>query len=254
MANVSYGKKVSKIFIDTKLNNKSFKIQNAAKKLSLLSNLKQQICFICGSKNNQKEISFYNTQYVKCKRCTHVFTNRRLSDSNLNKFYVNDITYSSTFANKKILKMRENLVRPKLAFIKKYVKGKKWLDVGSADGSAISVLSQDGFNCYGIEVSKNSREFAKKYRKLDLYPNTLETFYKENKKKFDTVSFFGVLEHLSDPIRALQISNKILKNDGIVAMTVPNYNSLSTYVQSLEKYTDRHLIETVRQILFFQRD
>ena len=51
--------------------------------------------------------------------------------------------------------------------------------------SAVSVISKNGFHVKGIEISENSRKFAKKFRSIDLYPKPLAQFFKENKKKWE---------------------------------------------------------------------
>ena len=38
----------------------------------------------------------------------------------------------------------------------------------------------------------------------------------KDKRKWDVISFFGVLEHIPDPMKALKICNSILKKDGII--------------------------------------
>lgn len=83
--------------------------------------------------------------------------------------------------------------------------------------------------------------FAKKYRNLDLFNGTLDDFLEQNKTKWDIISFFGVIEHIPDPVQALRQANKLLKKKGLVAIEVPNYECFSTYFQKITKAPDRHL-------------
>ena len=115
---------------------------------------------------------------------------------------------------------------------------------------AVSVAISEGFNGKGIEISKTARAFASKYLNVELYGWPLETFVLENKAKFDVVSFFGVLEHLTNPVEMLEISNRLLRKNGIVVLQVPNYDSLSTYIQKLDRVTDRHLDPTQHIMMF----
>ena len=240
---INFGKNVTDEFIKEKLSWDSDYIIKTARRLSKLSNLKQKKCYLCGGTKSRKVNRFYGINYLRCEKCSHVYADKRLSEKALRKFYAEDVGYSTHgYANKKILKMREDLFLSKIQYIKKYAVGKNWLDVGSADGAAVAAIIKEGFNCTGIEISKNSRAFAKKYRNLDLYHKPLEIFVKESKKKWDVVSFFGVLEHLPDPLDALRISNQLLAKNGIIAIEVPNYDSISTCVQSLSNVTDRHLV------------
>ena len=92
-------------------------------------------------------------------------------------------------------------------------------------------ISQDGVSAnITFTVSTKDTKFAKKFRNIDLYPKSLAQFFKENKKKWNIISFFGVLEHLPEPMTALKISNKLLSKNGIIVLAVPNYDSISTDV------------------------
>jgi len=130
------------------------------------------------------------------------------------------------------------------------LKGKEWLDIGSADDSVVTVCEKKGFDVTGIELSENSRKFAKKFRNIDLYPNSLEEFNEFSSTKWDVISFFGVLEHLPEPMKILKLCHTMLKKDGIIVIDVPNYNSISSYVQKLTKKPHRHLVPVEHIMLF----
>lgn len=246
-----FGKDASKQFIENKLKWDSKSYIKIAKKFAKYSDLKQKSCYVCGGKKAKKVCSFYGINYLKCLKCSHIFADRRPSQKILTKYYTYDIDYSSNaYANKKLLKLREELFIPKIKFIKKFVKGEKWLDVGSADGASTAVIMKEGYNCTGIEISEHSRRFAKKFRGLDLYPNSLDKFVKENKIKWDAISLFNVIEHITDPMNVLKISNELLKKNGIIVIEVPNYNSVSTYVQILAGVADRHLVPYSHIMMF----
>ena len=249
-----YGKKISEDFVKTKLNWNSKKYIETAKKLAKLSDINQRICFICGSTRSKTTSSFYGIKYKMCLNCSHIYANKRLSEKKLTKYYSEDKVYSTnTYANKRLIKIREKVFRSKIQFAKKFTKRKRWLDVGSADGASVSVAIKEGFHCEGIEISEQSRKFAKKYHNIDLYPNSLSSFEKINKNKWDIISFFGVLEHLPDPISALKISCRLLANKGIVAIEVPNYQSVSSFVQELSGLPDRHLVPYSHIMMFTER-
>lgn len=248
---IRFGKEVSKEFIKNKLNWNSESYIKTAKKFAKLSNLRQKNCFICGSKKSKKVCSIFGINYLQCIRCLHVFVDKRPSTRTLTKYYTEDINYSSNvYANKKFLQLREDIFSPKIKFIKKFVKGKNWLDVGSADGASVAAIKKEGFQTTGIEISETSRKFAKKYRKLDLYPHTLDKFAKQNNIQWDIVSLFNVIEHIPEPIAVLKTANKLLSKNGFIVIEVPNFNSVSSYVQMLNGYADRHLLPYSHIMMF----
>ena len=246
-----YGKDMSKDFLENKLNldprNDFLKL---SKNLAKHADVKQNQCFICKSKRSKKDCNIFGIDYVICQNCSHTYVKKRLSEKALSKFYEEETIHSNIYADNKALKLRQKIVEGKIDFIKKFVNGKNWLDVGSAEGSTIAVCKKKGFNAVGIELNENSRKFAKKKYKIDLYPKTLEEFAKNNKTKWDVISFFGVLEHIPEPMKALKICNSLLKKNGIIAILVPNYNSVSTYVQKLTKSPSRHLLPHSHIMLF----
>lgn len=237
-----FGKDVSRDFVEEKLKWNSKYYVKIGKKYAKLSSLKQKHCYVCSSKKSHRVSTFFGLNYVMCDKCNHVYTDRRLDDKGLTKYYTEDSDYfNNPYTRKNILKLRDQIFKPKIEFVKRFSKGKKWLDVGSGDGTAVSAARSFGFDAEGIEISKTGRMFAKKYRNLDLFNGTLDDFLEQNKTKWDIISFFGVIEHIPDPVQALRQANKLLKKKGLVAIEVPNYECFSTYFQKITKAPDRHL-------------
>jgi 2-polyprenyl-3-methyl-5-hydroxy-6-metoxy-1,4-benzoquinol methylase len=246
-----YGKKISEDFVKTKLNWNSKKYIEDAKKIAKISDIQQKKCFICGSDRSKTVSSFYGIKYKMCLNCSHVYANKRLSEEKLTEFYSENKIYSTnTYANKQLIKIREKVFKSKIQFVKKFTKKKNWLDIGSADGASVIAAIKEGFSCEGIEISEPSRKFAKKYHNIDLYPDSLFLFEKINKKKWNVISFFGVLEHLPDRFSALKTSYRLLDDNGIVVIEVPNYQSVSSYVQELSGLADRHLVPYTHIMMF----
>lgn len=248
-----YGKKVTEKFISEKLfhSDVNNEIKKTTKKHAKISDVIQDTCYICKSKKRFIVGNISGINYVKCKKCNHVYTDKRLSLENLNKFYTKDHSFSDTYSNKKFLKLREDIIRPKLNLISKYAKGKNWLDIGSADGSSIQALKKKGFNAIGLELSEHSIKFAKKFRNVELLPYDLNEFVRTSTKKWDIISMFCILEHLTDPVKALESSNKLLSKNGIIAIEVPNFDSISTSIQLILKNNpDRHLLPDLHVMLY----
>jgi 2-polyprenyl-3-methyl-5-hydroxy-6-metoxy-1,4-benzoquinol methylase len=253
-----YGKNVTKKFVSEKLfiNNKTHdEREKTTKKYVQISDVKQNICYICKSKKKSIIGNISGVNYVKCTKCNHAYTEKRLSLKNLNKFYSQSESWVSNYYNdKKLLKLREDIVRPKLKLISKYAKGKNWLDIGSADGSSIQVLEKEGFNATGLELSKNSVKFAREFRNIELLPCDLDEFSRTNTKKWNVISMFCILEHVLDPIKTLEKSNRLLSKNGIIAIEVPNFDSISSHTQLISKnIPDRHLLVNSHIMLFTEK-
>ena len=48
---------------------------------------------------------------------------------------------------------------------------------------------------------------------------------KKTKNKFDIITFWGVVEHLKNPLEMFQMSKKILKKNGMMLILIPNLRS-----------------------------
>ena len=97
----------------------------------------------------------------------------------------------------------------------------KILDVGCGPGIFLSGLNQ-GWECYGNDISKMALDHCAKYGKtihgelpkLELNPDI-----------YDVVSMQHVIEHLSNPIEYIDRIKEILKNDGILILATPDFDS-----------------------------
>ena len=58
------------------------------------------------------------------------------------------------------------------------------------------------------------------------------------------------MPHLTNPINAVKLSYNLLDDEGIIVVELPNYNSVSTYVQKLSKVPDRHLYPLTHLMIF----
>jgi ubiquinone biosynthesis O-methyltransferase len=98
------------------------------------------------------------------------------------------------------------------------------LDVGCGNGIISLQLGKDGFNIKGIDVSEKAIQKAKENNP---FPNVTFEVADADKLKasgeaFDAIICSEVLEHLNHPGRLLKELLPILKNQGILLVTVPN--------------------------------
>ena len=81
----------------------------------------------------------------------------------------------------------------------------------------------------GVELSRNSADSAKK-RGIKIYNDFVENI--NFNKKYDIVSAFAILEHLSDPLILLDKIRNIIAEGGILAILIPSYESLKERVMT----------------------
>lgn len=105
----------------------------------------------------------------------------------------------------------------------------KVFEIGVGTGFNLS-LSNASFKG-GIDISKQAVELTKKILlknnmqedQMELYQRNIDAKdLSTSSNKYDGVMILETLEHLFDPIHALSESNRILKNNGLLAISIPN--------------------------------
>lgn len=123
----------------------------------------------------------------------------------------------------------KNIFQKRAKIISKFKDRGKVLEVGASTGLFLSLMKDMGWEVLGIEPSGKSSAVAIK-RDIPMLNTTFELANLKS-ESFDVIIFNHVLEHMEDPLSALKKTKKILKNEGIVFVDVPNFASLSARVK-----------------------
>jgi SAM-dependent methyltransferase len=143
------------------------------------------------------------------------------------------------------------------SFIGKFFKNSrgKLLDVGCCRGGLKKYLHR-ALEYYGVDVLDNPLE---KCIRIDLNQKVLPF----RSKTFDAVNCSDVLEHLFYPLEMLREIKRVLKDDGIVLISLPNdkglnricldlFSDIRSYEDTLYDHHWRFSIATARE--FFQKE
>ena len=99
----------------------------------------------------------------------------------------------------------------------------KLLDVGTATGFFMELAKQRGWEVQGVEISEYAVQKARE-KGLNITTGTLENSdFKEG--SFNLITFWDVVEHLSNPKLTLSLAYRILKKDGVIAINTPDSGS-----------------------------
>tara|TARA_S200000501_G_C20609682_1_gene649707 strand:+ start:60 stop:764 length:705 start_codon:yes stop_codon:yes gene_type:complete len=109
---------------------------------------------------------------------------------------------------------------------KKIIKSKSHLDIGCGPGTFLGMLNKKAI---GIDIAKNQINYAKKNytdKKLKflVYKNKIPL----KSKSVDTISLIELIEHIDDEDVnfLLKECRRVLKKDGELYLSTPNYHSL----------------------------
>ena len=169
---------------------------------------------------------FLFDQMVKCKNCEFQYLNPRINSKiifdsyklNSDKIHVEqDKNRIKTF--KKSIKKIINILN-----IKSF-NNSNFLDIGSASGAFLKSIKDFGFKEKGYEPSKWMVEYGKKNYNVNLNQGSIKEV--EETTKYDFISFWDVLEHVTDLDETLNKVKKISKNNTILILNVPNIDSVA---------------------------
>ncbi len=95
------------------------------------------------------------------------------------------------------------------------------LDIGCGNGRWLSALRKLGWQTSGVEKNRGASGYARDKLHLDVRTGDLLD-YRYRDKSFDVVTMWHSLEHLYDPLRTLKEIGRILNNNGLLVIAVPN--------------------------------
>jgi len=210
-------------------------------------------CPCCGAETghfNKKALTVFGIDYFRCRQCGHVFVQEQPTLEAHQKLFSESESHSATYVDKDALELRlRQVVVPKLEWCVEQFSnlhtGKRpssLVDVGAGGGHFLSVAARSGMSVEGFELSKSSRAFARQNFGLSLNDGD---FLTTDLAPVDLVTFWGLLEYVSDPAPFLEKAREILHPDGMLVVEVPRADALGTAVQSLpDAVVGRHMDPT----------
>ncbi len=178
-------------------------------------------CLICSA-----QVNFFastgNLKIYKCPNCGFGFTDQlqvNKGDYHRDEVYIQE---GDLF---------RNIFQKRVDIINRFAEKGKVLEVGCSTGLMLSLFQKKGWEVTGVEVSKKAAAVAKK-KGLEIITTPFEDI--DFNQKFDVVIFNHTLEHLKDPVSALQKAAKLLTNRGVLYIDLPNFSSFSANLQNVD--------------------
>jgi 2-polyprenyl-3-methyl-5-hydroxy-6-metoxy-1,4-benzoquinol methylase len=113
--------------------------------------------------------------------------------------------------------------------VEKFARRGRILDIGCARGYFLSTARELGWEAFGLEYNDETASQARDVLGFDVRTGGMEEAGFEV-GYFDAITIWHVLEHLPDPVKTLQECWRALKPGGLLAVAVPNFESLQSSI------------------------
>lgn len=187
-------------------------------------------CPNCGSNAAAPFACEEGVTVVRCG-CGLVFNNPQRFKTKIKDIYTEDyfkssfpaLGYEDYAANKKDI---QKSFRRRMKYLEQAARGKRLLDVGCACGFFLEVAAEKGFQPEGIDCSEWAADFARKHTPFPIYTGLIDTYPWAAGTSYDVITCWDVIEQLPDPRKVFSKIYDLLKEGGILALTVRNIDSL----------------------------
>ncbi len=193
-------------------------------------------CFVCGSERS--EIRFLpdvrrwaeTDSFVlrQCGNCGLVFNSPRLPAERLEDLYRRNYYFFNRRGDLEFERIRAAYLRT-IAHLPLAAPG-ALLELGSAKGYMLALLSGLGWRVTGVEVAETAAQFSRRQFKVEVFTGTLERFRRSDGRSFDVVLAQDVLEHVPEPGEFLRAAHASLRPGGWLIIDTPNVGGANVEV------------------------
>lgn len=175
-------------------------------------------CLLCNSKNLNPLKGYEAFHLCKCIKCSFVFARQIPTEKELIEHYSNygRNDYLSPITIKRYHELLDQF--------EPYRKTNNLIDIGCGIGYFLEVAKERGWNVYGTEYTDEAIRICSEkgitMKQGKLNPEDFSGI------EFDIITSFEVIEHINNPQEEIQNFYKLLRKEGLVYLTTPNFNSL----------------------------
>ena len=223
---------------------------------------KLEECPVCSSKRfdnylicDDHSVSKESFALVKCHKCALILTNPRPKKEFLSQYYQSNEYISHTDKANSLTNLiykivRSYTLRKKVRLLNRLNAGVgKVLDYGCGTGDFIMKCRKQKWEAYGVEPDDQARSLAVKKNKDSVFADI-----KDLNEKFDIITAWHVVEHISDLVDTIKALKKKLNNGGSFVIALPNHKSYDAefYGSSWAAYdVPRHLYHFDQQSMSY---
>ncbi len=198
----------------------------------------------------------------RCGCCGFIFMNPAFSDEKIRSFYTEDYyTGSADYSytdERASWKAFGYVWKKRIDVLKKYVPSGKFLDVGAAFGGFMAAAGST-YEPFGIELSPFAAGWAAKIPEATVHCGTLDD-HPFPAGIFSVITMVELIEHLKNPVKAVNECFKLLKKGGVLLIQTANMDGMQAKLKGrdygyflpghVSYFTKRNLTQTLKKAGF----
>tara|TARA_Y100001970_G_C14075766_1_gene771914 strand:+ start:31 stop:1005 length:975 start_codon:yes stop_codon:yes gene_type:complete len=213
-------------------------------------------CNFCNSSSSKLVFEIDSFYYHKCLSCKSLYTKPFLSDESIDSIYSDGMykVYQDKLV-KKGEKIRKNVLdKRKFEQINMFLSkcNPTLLDVGCGQGTFLNFCRKKGWRVEGVDPSHSVLQKEIKKNQIKIHIRNFEEI--KFNKTFDIITFWGVLEHLSDPIYNIKKAFELLNKGGMLVFEVPSADCFISKYLTKYHFSPTRYIESGRHNIFFSKN
>ena len=208
-------------------------------------------CALCGDRRVKHLFSptrpgRWTYHVVRCPSCGFMYRNPGIRPERLGDLYSGG-SYGKFLTGRYGRKRQRNYrkIMREFAPVFQDGAGRRLLDYGSGAGLYMEVAHQRGFDTYGIDLSPDAVEIARKRTGgAQSFVGTPLEVPEIAAGGFDLITLWSVLAHLPRPVDDIKMLRGLLADDGALLISTVNANSLTLKVARTgwAGFTPNHLV------------
>ncbi len=180
-------------------------------------------CPLCGTGGGSAFLHCDGFSFVRCPSCSVVYQNPRPVFEDVRKrygegYFAYELSNERNFHGLMLLGLQDARFDERT---EAFPQPRTFLDIGCATGMLCETMRGRGWQVRGVDVCRESAEYGRRVRGVDIFPGTLEEARFPD-ESFSAIHFSHLIEHVPDPRGFLAEVRRILAPGGYAVITTPN--------------------------------
>ncbi|MDR2499446.1 MAG: class I SAM-dependent methyltransferase [Treponema sp.] len=187
-------------------------------------------CVLCGGEVFKPALACEGFSYVRCARCGLIQMNPqpllrevrfRYREGHGENYLAYEIANEPAFLDLQERSLHDAGFYRLEESLFSQAEAPAVLDIGCATGALLETLAKRGWKTTGVELSVPQADYARRFRGLDVRPQSLEEC-RFTGGSFQAALASHLVEHVNDPASLIREVRRILAAGGVFFITTPN--------------------------------